>query len=69
MVYIIILVFVGATIVQSYYLIKRHSWRELIVFAILQGCAFTLSLLYTLGFHFPSPIELIDNLITKALNK
>jgi hypothetical protein len=69
MVLIIILVFSGATIIQSYYLIKRHSWRELIVFAILQSCAFTLSLLYTLGVHLPSPMELIDNFITKALNK
>jgi hypothetical protein len=69
MVFIIILVFTGVTIVQSYYLIKRHSWRELIVFAILQSCAFTLSLLYTLGVNLPSPMELIDNFITKVLKK
>ena len=63
MVLLLILVFIIIILYEVPELIKKKYWRELIVFSALLTIGFVLSLLQTLGYTIPSPVEAIENII------
>lgn len=68
MIALLIITFLGITIIEVPGLIKKSYWKELIVFLIILLLAFIPSILLTIEFELPSLIKGIEIIIKYILN-
>lgn len=66
-VFLLLVLFGGIVIFEVPGLIYRKYWKELIVFFLLLGFAFIISVLVVLGIPIPSPARGIEVVITYIL--
>ncbi len=68
MIFLVILTFLGITMIEVPGLIKKRYWKELIIFSALLLLGFIPSILLSMEFEFPSLIKGIEKVVQYLLH-
>lgn len=66
---VITLIFAGIACIEVPQMVRQKYWRELVVFSVLLGCGYIVSLLLALGVQLPTIAEVITNAVFAILGK
>ncbi|SHJ63952.1 hypothetical protein [Tepidibacter formicigenes] len=69
MVFLIILAYLIIGFIEIVPLVKRNQRKELVLYSVMFGLAFVISILLSLGVKIPSPAKAIEKVVLTVLGK